>query len=67
MTKLLHSQRFYRYHEQLYLQSVKENKKSVIFVISYWDIFRKCFPQLLNIFLVFTVTLTLFPAVLSGM
>ena len=59
-------QRFYRYHEQLYLKSVSENKKSVIYIISHWNIFKKCFPQLLNIFLVFTVTLSLFPAVLSG-
>ena len=59
-------QRFYRYHEQLYLQSVSETKKSVIYVVSYGAIFKKCWPQLLNIFLVFTVTLSLFPAVLSG-
>merc|ERR1719422_2442088 len=57
--------RFYRYHEQLYMKCVGENKKSVIYVISYWDIFRKCVPQLLNIFIVFTVTLAMFPAVLS--
>ena len=37
----------------------------MIYVISYWSIFKKCWPQLLNIFLVFTVTLSLFPAVLS--
>ena len=59
-------QRFYRYHEQLYQKSVNENKKSVIYVLSYWNIFKKCFPQLVNIFLVFFVTLSLFPAVLSG-
>ena len=59
-------QRFYRYHEHLYQKSITENQKSVIYVISYWNIFKKCFPQLLNIFLIFTVTLSLFPAVLSG-
>ena len=59
-------QRFYRYHEQIYQKSVNENKKSVIYVLSYWNIFKKCFPQLVNIFLVFFVTLSLFPAVLSG-
>ena len=59
-------QRFYRYHEQIYQKSVSDNKKSVIYVLSYWNIFKKCFPQLVNIFLVFFVTLSLFPAVLSG-
>lgn len=59
-------QRFYRYHEQIYQKSVSENKKSVIYVLSYWNIFKKCLPQLVNIFLVFFVTLSLFPAVLSG-
>ena len=59
-------QRFYRYHEHLYQKSIQENQKSVIYVISYWNVFKKCFPQLLNIFLVFAVTLSVFPAVLSG-
>jgi len=57
--------RFYRYHEHLYQKSLSENQKSVIYVISYWNIFKKCFPQLLNIFLIFAVTLSVFPAVLS--
>lgn len=57
--------RFYRYHEHLYQKSIAENQKSVIYVISYWNIFKKCFPQLLNIFLIFAVTLSVFPAVLS--
>ena len=40
--------------------------QSVIYALSYWDLFKKCSPQLLNIFLTFSITLSLFPAVLSG-
>ena len=59
-------QRFYRYHEHLHHKSLAESQKSVILVISYWDIAKKCRAQLLNITLVFGVTLAVFPAVLSG-
>lgn len=31
-----------------------------------WIVFKKCWPQLLNVFLIFYVTLALFPAVLAG-
>jgi len=57
--------RFYRYHEHLHHKSVVETQKSVILPTSYWDIFKKCAPQLLNICLVFGTTLSVFPAVLS--
>lgn len=59
-------QRFYRYNELIFEKSLQDKQKSVIYVISYWDVFKKCFPQLLNIFLTFCITLSLFPAVLSG-
>ena len=32
----------------------------------YWYVFKKCFPQCLNVFLVFFVTLSIFPTVYSG-
>jgi hypothetical protein len=32
----------------------------------YWKIFKQAFPQLINVFLVFFVTLTVFPAIHSG-
>ena len=44
-------QRFYRYHEHLHHKSVVENQKSVILPTSYWDIFKKCAPQVDWIFL----------------
>ena len=44
---------------------MSEKQKSVIIVVSYWNIFNKCRKQLINIFLVFCITLTIFPAVLS--
>ena len=44
-------QRFYRYHEHLHHKSVVETQKSVILPTSYWDIFKKCAPQVDSIFL----------------
>ena len=38
-------QRFYRYHEHLHHKAVVETTKSVILPTSYWDIFKKCAPQ----------------------
>lgn len=32
----------------------------------YWQIFKEAFPQLFNIFFIFFITLSLFPAVQSG-
>lgn len=65
-TKKKMLQRFYRYHEHLHLKALQENDKTVILVISYWSVFKQCLPQLLNIFLSFSITLSMFPAVLSG-
>lgn len=66
---ILHSQRFYRYHE---LMHEKENEKSRRLGGNtsnrppYWTIFKQAFPQLFNVFFIFFVTLTLFPTVQSG-
>jgi hypothetical protein len=61
-------QRFYRYHEHLHQKAVTEGEdKTVIYVISYWAVFKQCSPHLLNIFLSFAITLSIFPAILSGM
>ncbi|CAO1425893.1 unnamed protein product [Diamesa tonsa] len=60
--------KFYRYHEML---SEKEQEKRIRSGINvsarppYWTIFKQCFPQLFNIFFIFFVTLTVFPAILS--
>ncbi|XP_021968310.1 equilibrative nucleoside transporter 3 isoform X2 [Folsomia candida] len=59
--------KFYRYHE---LMSAKEqeSKRSVGHVgqkTPYMAILKKCFPQCINVFLVFFVTLTIFPTVHS--
>ncbi|CAL1673168.1 unnamed protein product [Lasius platythorax] len=60
--------RYYRYHELLYQ---KETNKRQLENSSrgsrppYWTVFKACFPQCFNTFLVFFVTLALFPSVHS--
>ncbi|CAG7733168.1 unnamed protein product [Allacma fusca] len=62
--------KFYRYHE---LQSSKEQeskrqigaRSGVTQKASYFSILKKCFPQCVNVFLVFFVTLSVFPTVIS--
>lgn len=49
------------YQEQIDNQQLKENE-----IIPYWRIFKQAFPQLFNVFFIFLVTLSLFPAVHSG-
>lgn len=49
------------YQEQTDNQQSKENE-----IIPYWRIFTQTFPQLFNVFFIFLVTLSLFPAVHSG-
>lgn len=47
----------------------QESKRSVGHVgqkTPYMAILKKCFPQCINVFLVFFVTLTIFPTVHSG-
>ncbi|KAK5644411.1 hypothetical protein RI129_005711 [Pyrocoelia pectoralis] len=58
--------RYYRHHE---LKEQRENHARKLQAmgaserIPYFYIFRKCLPQLINIFLVFFITLSIFPAV----
>lgn len=60
--------RFYRYHE---MQSEKLQEKSRRSNITgsgkppYWTIFKQSFPQLFNVFMIFFVTLSVFPTVHS--
>lgn len=62
------SQKFYRYHEMLH---EKETERAKLVNGGhatrphYWQIFKQASPQLFNIFFVFFVTLSIFPAVHS--
>ncbi|XP_046383683.1 equilibrative nucleoside transporter 1 isoform X2 [Ischnura elegans] len=60
--------RFYRYHELLnqkgHQSKLKENL-GVIPQTPYLKIFKQCLPQLFNVFFVFFVSLSIFPAVHS--
>lgn len=62
------SQKFYRYHEMLH---EKETERAQLVSGGpttrppYWKIFKQASPQLFNIFFVFFVTLSIFPAVHS--
>lgn len=62
-------QRFYRHFE---LKEKKDNERQTQKFRGikerppYLYILKKCFPQLLNVFIVFYVTLSIFPAVHSG-
>ncbi|KAK0183240.1 hypothetical protein PV327_001299 [Microctonus hyperodae] len=60
--------RFYRYNEMMYHKEDRKRKSERHFSSRppYWKIFKQCSPQLLNIFLVFFVTLSLFPDVHSS-
>ncbi|XP_077261146.1 NADPH-dependent diflavin oxidoreductase 1 isoform X2 [Temnothorax americanus] len=63
--------RFYRYHELLHqkemnkrqLESSSRGKHKP--KPAYWLVFKACFPQCFNTFLIFFVTLALFPSVQS--
>jgi len=60
--------KFYRYHEMM---SEKQQEKSRRTGINsnarppFWTIFKQSFPQLFNVFFIFFVTLTVFPAIHS--
>lgn len=60
--------RFYRYHE---MKSEKQQEMSNRTNITgsgkppYWTIFKQSFPQLFNVFMIFFVTLSVFPTVHS--
>ncbi|KAK7081856.1 Nucleoside transmembrane transporter activity protein [Halocaridina rubra] len=58
--------RFYRYHEAQHERAKKSAKRDQSKPRTpYWHIFKKAFPQLFNVFMVFFVTLAVFPAVLA--
>jgi len=62
-------QRFYKYHELIYqrqLENQDSKQGGEDDKIPYWRIFKQASPQLFNVFFVFFVTLTIFPAVHSG-
>ncbi|KAG5671462.1 hypothetical protein PVAND_001657 [Polypedilum vanderplanki] len=59
--------KFFRYHE---MKSEKEQEKRPGQIVAnarppYWTIFKKSFPQLFNVFIIFFVTLSVFPTVHS--
>lgn len=61
--------RFYRYHEMLSEKQQEKARRSQGTVgstrIPYFRIFRQCFLQLFNVFMIFFVTLSVFPAIHS--
>ncbi|KAI5713540.1 hypothetical protein M8J76_001008 [Diaphorina citri] len=60
--------RFYRYHEmvsQKQMASKKATNSGRTPKIPYWKIFKQTSPQLFNVFFIFFVTLSIFPAVHS--
>lgn len=61
--------RFYRYHEMLSEKQQEKARRAQGTIgstrIPYFTIFRQCFMQLFNVFMIFFVTLSIFPAVHS--
>ncbi|PSN36266.1 hypothetical protein C0J52_22627 [Blattella germanica] len=60
--------RFYRYHELVYEKEQQAKRKQNMGAVPYTPfctILRQCLPQCFNVFFVFFVTLTIFPAVHS--
>lgn len=59
--------RFYRYHEMLSEKQQEKARRSQVgnVRIPYFKIFRQCSLQLFNVFMIFFVTLTVFPAIHS--
>ncbi|RLU22974.1 hypothetical protein DMN91_005252 [Ooceraea biroi] len=62
--------RFYRYHELLHQKEankrqLENSSRGITQRPPYWSVFKACFPQLFNTFLIFFVTLALFPSVQS--
>ncbi|KAF5288632.1 hypothetical protein FQA39_LY15327 [Lamprigera yunnana] len=58
--------RYYRHYqlkERREISIQKNENMGVVHKIPYFYIFKKCLPQLINIFLVFSITLSIFPAV----
>ena len=59
-------QKFYRYYEHIYNKNLEQKKKSRVVAIPYFLVFKQCFSQCLNIFLIYFTTLIIFPIVLAG-
>lgn len=60
--------KFYRYHEMMSEKREEKARRSGINVKArppYWTIFKQSFGQLFNVFFIFFVTLTVFPAIHS--
>lgn len=60
--------KFFRYHEMMSEKQQEKARRSGINVNArppYWTIFKQSFGQLFNVFFIFFVTLTVFPAVHS--
>ncbi|KAJ1525251.1 hypothetical protein ONE63_010076 [Megalurothrips usitatus] len=60
--------RFYRYHELMSQKELQKKKRESLGPVPrtpFFAVFRKCWPQCLNVFMVFFVTLALFPTVQS--
>jgi len=60
--------RFYRYHELVYEKEQQAKRKQSVNAVSstpFCTILKQCLPQCFNVFFVFFVTLTIFPAVHS--
>lgn len=58
--------RFFRYHEAVHERTQRAAKRDPSMPrVPYWHIFKSAFPQLFNVFMVFFVTLAVFPAVLA--
>lgn len=60
--------RFYRYHELIYEKEQQAKRKQNLGAVTYTPyctILKQCLPQCFNVFFVFFVTLTIFPAVHS--
>uniref|UniRef100_A0A1B6FGI1 Equilibrative nucleoside transporter 1 n=1 Tax=Cuerna arida TaxID=1464854 RepID=A0A1B6FGI1_9HEMI len=57
--------KFYRFYDQKHNKEVKKSQVNNNQNVPYWKIFKKAFPQLLNVYVIFVVTLSLFPSVHS--
>jgi len=57
-------QRFFQYHNYLYTH--KKKTVNVVHSVPHWAIFKQTFPQCFNIFIIYFVTLSVFPAVCAS-
>ncbi|XP_016982893.1 equilibrative nucleoside transporter 1 [Drosophila rhopaloa] len=58
--------KFFRHYETISRSSEKKSDSKQQLNVPYWQIFKKSSPQLLNIFLTFFVTLSVFPSIQSN-